>query len=421
MNVLIVDDQPEVVESMVTGVNWKKIPVEQVFTAYSVKEAQSVFERERIDVLLCDIEMPPTNGFALLRWAQERFSGLVCIFLSAHAEFEYAQEAVKLGSFDYILQPAPYAEIEAAVERAAGKVRSAKPNKWLRFYRCIPLYLMFLPGALYLLMDKYIPMSGLIIAFKKVNWRKGILASDWVGFSNFTYLFKTKDAFNITRNTLLYNLCFIVLGTVIAITIAILLNEITSKLFKQVYQTIILMPYLISIVVVSYLVFAMLSSESGFINNTIFKALGINPISWYTEPKYWPFILVIVHIWKVFGYDCILYYATLVGIDHGYYAIKTAHVTLPSLLPTIITLTLMSIGKIFYSDFGLFYQVPMDSGPLLDITSTIDTYVYRALITLNDYGRSSAAGVYQSVVGFILVLCANLAVKKIGGEENALF
>ena len=115
MNVLIVDDQPEVVESMVTGVNWKKIPVEQVFTAYSVKEAQSVFERERIDVLLCDIEMPPTNGFALLRWAQERFSGVVCIFLSAHAEFEYAQEAVKLGSFDYILQPAPYAEIEAAV------------------------------------------------------------------------------------------------------------------------------------------------------------------------------------------------------------------------------------------------------------------------------------------------------------------
>ena len=252
----------------------------------------------------------------------------------------------------------------AALEKEM-KVRSAKPNKWLRFYRCIPLYLMFLPGALYLLMDKYIPMSGLIIAFKKVNWRKGILASDWVGFSNFTYLFKTKDAFNITRNTLLYNLCFIVLGTVIAITIAILLNEITSKLFKQVYQTIILMPYLISIVVVSYLVFAMLSSESGFINNTIFKALGINPISWYTEPKYWPFILVIVHIWKVFGYDCILYYATLVGIDHGYYEAavidganrwqQILHVTLPSLLPTIITLTLMSIGKIFYSDFGLFY------------------------------------------------------------------
>lgn len=129
MNVLIVDDQPEVVESMVTGVNWARVQVENVFKAYSVKEAQGVFERERIDILLCDIEMPPTNGFVLLRWVQEHFSGVVCILLTAHAEFEYAQEAVKLGSFDYILQPAPYAEIEAAVERAAGKVREAENQR----------------------------------------------------------------------------------------------------------------------------------------------------------------------------------------------------------------------------------------------------------------------------------------------------
>ena len=311
------------------------------------------------------------------------------------------------------------------------KARTRKPKKWLRFYRCIPLYLMFLPGALYLLMDRYFPMSGLIIAFKKVNWRKGILASDWVALSNFEYLFKTKDAFNITRNTILYNLAFIVLGTVLAISIAIILNEITSKRMKQFYQTVILMPYLISIVVVSYLVFALLSSETGFINNTVLKAFGVDPIAWYTEPKYWPFILVIVHIWKVFGYDTILYYATLVGIDQSYYEAavvdganrwqQVIHVTLPSLLPTIITLTLMAIGKIFYSDFGLFYQVPMDSGPLLDVTSTIDTYVYRGLITLNDIGMSSAAGVYQSVVGFVLVLLANWAVKKVGGEESGLF
>ena len=321
--------------------------------------------------------------------------------------------------------------IKSAAPEKGVEARKTKPNRWLRFYRCIPLYLMFLPGALYLLMDKYIPMAGLVIAFKKINWRKGIWGSEWVGVSNFTYLFKTKDAFNITRNTILYNLTFIVLGTVIAITVAILLNEIASKRMKQVYQTIILLPYLISIVVVSYLVFALLSSETGFINNTILKALGVDPISWYTEPKYWPFILVIVHIWKVFGYDCILYYATLVGIDHGYYEAavidganrwqQIVHVTLPNLLPTIITLTMMSIGKIFYSDFGLFYQVPMDSGPLLDVTSTIDTYVYRGLITLNNIGMSSAAGVYQSVVGFVLVLLANWGVKKIGGEENGLF
>ena len=311
----------------------------------------------------------------------------------------------------------------AALEKEM-KVRSAKPNKWLRFYRCIPLYLMFLPGALYLLMDKYIPMSGLIIAFKKVNWRKGILASDWVGFSNFTYLFKTKDAFNITRNTLLYNLCFIVLGTVIAITIAILLNEITSKLFKQVYQTIILMPYLISIVVVSYLVFAMLSSESGFINNTIFKALGINPISWYTEPKYWPFILVIVHIWKVFGYDCILYYATLVGIDHGYYEAavidganrwqQILHVTLPCISQTIVIMLILRMGSVL--NVGMEQILMLENAAVKSISDVISTYTYRMGIQQLQYSKTTAIGVFQSLINMLLMLSANKISKKLTGD-----
>lgn len=309
--------------------------------------------------------------------------------------------------------------------------RSKQSGKHLRLRRCIPLYLMFLPGALYLILNNYIPMGGLIIAFKKINWNKGIFGSDWAGLSNFTYLFKTQDAWNITRNTLVYNLIFIILGTVIAITVAILLNEIASQKLKQVYQTIILLPYLISIVVVSYLVFALLSSETGFINHSILAPMGKDAISWYTEPKYWPAILVIVHIWKTFGYSCILYYATLVGVDRGYYEAAVIdganrwqqiwHITLPALTPTIITLTLMNIGKIFYSDFGLFYQVPMDSGPLYDVTNTIDTYVYRGLVRLNNVGMSSAAGFYQSVVGFVLVLLANWTVKKVSGEENALF
>ena len=149
----------------------------------------------------------------------------------------------------------------------------------------IPLYLMFLPGAIYLLINNYIPMGGLIIAFKQVNWNKGILNSPWVGFSNFEYLFKTKDAWNITRNTLGYNIVFIILGTILAIAIAILLNEIRSKTMKKTYQTVILLPYLISMVVVSYLVFAMLSSENGFINLSIFRPLGLPEISWYTEPN----------------------------------------------------------------------------------------------------------------------------------------
>ncbi len=294
----------------------------------------------------------------------------------------------------------------------------------------IPLYLMFLPGAIYLLINNYIPMGGLIIAFKQVNWNKGILNSPWVGFSNFEYLFKTNDAWSITRNTLGYNIVFIILGTILAIAIAILLNEIRSKTMKKTYQTVILLPYLISMVVVSYLVFAMLSSENGFINLSIFRPLGLPEISWYTEPKYWPAILIIVHTWKTFGYNCILYYATLVGIDRGYYEAAVIdganrwqqvwNITLPELVPTIITLTLMSIGKIFYSDFGLFYQVPMDSGPLYDVTNTIDTYVYRGLIRLNNVGMSSAAGFYQSIVGFILVLLANFTVRKIS-KENALF
>lgn len=316
-----------------------------------------------------------------------------------------------------------------ALAQESVRRRTSGGKKMNLFKRCLPLYIMFLPGALYLILNNYIPMSGLIIAFKRVNWNKGILGSDWAGLNNFTYLFKTKEALNITRNTLLYNLAFIVIGTVIAITVAILLNEIASSFMKKTYQTIILLPYLISIVVVSYLVFAMLSSETGFVNHTILA--GKDPISWYTEPKYWPAILILVHTWKTFGYNCILYYATLVGIDRGYYEAavidganrwqQIRHITLPCLTPTIITLTLMSIGKIFYSDFGLFYQVPMDSGPLYDVTNTIDTYVYRGLVRLNDVGMSSAAGFYQSIVGFVLVLLANWSVKKIGGEENALF
>ena len=309
-----------------------------------------------------------------------------------------------------------------------GKVSSGTVQARVRHN--IPLYLMFLPGAIYLLINNYIPMAGLVIAFKQVNWNKGILKSPWVGFSNFEYLFKTKEAWNITRNTLGYNIIFIILGTVIAIAVAILLNEITSMMLKKTYQTVILLPYLISMVVVSYLVYAMLSSENGFVNLSILRPLGKQEISWYTESKYWPAILIIIYIWKTFGYNCILYYATLVGIDRGYYEAavidgasrwqQIRHITLPELVPTIITLTLMSIGKIFYSDFGLFYQVPMDSGPLYDVTNTIDTYVYRGLIRQNNVGMSSAAGFYQSIIGFVLVLLANYAVRRIS-KENALF
>jgi putative aldouronate transport system permease protein len=276
-------------------------------------------------------------------------------------------------------------------------------------------------------------MFGIQIAFRQYNAVDGVYASPWVGLKNFEFLFKTNDAFVMVRNTLLYNLVFIVLGTVLAVAVAIILNEIRSKKAKQLYQTIILIPFLISMVIVSYLAFAFLSNGNGFINNTLLKLLGIPKeqwIQWYNEPKYWPFIIVLVNIWKGLGYNMILYYATICGIDSTLYEAavvdgatrwqRIRNVTLPGLKSTVIILTLMALGGIFRSDFGLFYQVPQNSGPLINVTQTIDTYVYRGLMQTNNIGMSSAAGLYQSVVGFILVVSANLIVRKID-NESALF
>ncbi len=293
-----------------------------------------------------------------------------------------------------------------------------------------PLYLMFLPGVVYLFINNYIPMFGIQIAFRQYNARDGIYKSPWCGLDNFEFLFRTDDAFIMVRNTLLYNLVFISLGTVLAVSVAILLNEIKNKMAKQMYQTLILIPYLISMVIVSYLVFAFLSNGTGYINNSLLKAFGKDSIDWYNSPKYWPFILTIVNVWKGLGYNMILYYATICGIDHTLYEAAVVdganrwqqikNVTLPGLKSTIIILTLMALGGIFRSDFGLFYQVPQASGPLMNVTQTIDTYVYRGLMQTNNIGMSSAAGVYQSVVGFVLVVTANLIVRKVD-NESALF
>lgn len=303
----------------------------------------------------------------------------------------------------------------------------AKMKKLTRYW---PLYLMLLPGTIYLVINNYIPMTGIVVAFKQYNVRDGLYNSKNIGLKNFEFLFKTNDAWVMIRNTLLYNLVFIVLNTVLAIAVAIILNEIKNKAAKQAYQTVILVPFLISMVVVSYLAFAFLSDGNGFLNHTVLPALGMEPISWYNSPQYWPFILVLINTWKGLGYNCILYYATICGIDGSLYEAaivdgasrwkRIVHITLPCLKSTIIILTLMSLGNIFRSDFGLFYQVPQNSGALIEVTQTIDTYVYRGLTQTNNIGMSSAAGVYQSVVGFVLVLTANLVVRKID-DESALF
>ena len=295
--------------------------------------------------------------------------------------------------------------------------------------RYLPMYIMAFPGIAYIIINNYVPMGGIILAFKDYNLRKGILKSPWAGLSNFQYLFKTQDAFIITRNTILYNVAFIIIGTVIAILTAVLLNEVIHKKVQKTYQTLILLPYLISIIVVSYIVYAFLSMETGLLNGVL-QRLGHSPVLWYSERKFWPLILTFVHTWKGFGYNSIVYYAVIVGIDANLYEAarvdgaskiqEITNITLPSLRPTIITLTILAIGRIFYSDFGLFYQVPMDSGALYPVTNVIDTYVYRALFSLGDYGMSSAASLYQSAVGFVLVVTANALVRKID-RENAMF
>ncbi|CAN7242771.1 ABC transporter permease subunit [Paenibacillus sp. LjRoot153] len=303
-------------------------------------------------------------------------------------------------------------------------------NARKRIWKYSPLYLMMLPGIAYLIINNYLPMFGLTIAFKDINFAKGIWGSDWVGFQNFKFLFQTSDAYLITRNTILYNAAFIVIGLVVAVGFAILLNEIKSKFASRLYQSIIILPFLISMVLVSYLVFSTLSIESGFMNKTILPALGIEPISWYNEPKYWPVILTLVHTWKGAGYACIIYLAAIIGIDPEYYEaakldgaskwqqIRT--ITIPLITPVIIMLTLLAIGRIFYSDFGLFYQVPMNAGALFSTTNVIDTYVFRGLLQLGNIGMSSAAGFYQSIVGFVLVIVSNYVVRKVN-KENALF
>ena len=308
------------------------------------------------------------------------------------------------------------------------EVKKGKKKNVLKEYW--PLYLMMLPALLYLLINNYIPMAGMVIAFKKLNFAKGIWASPWAGLKNFKFLFASKDAWIITRNTLLYNVAFILVNMVVGIAIAILITEVRNTKLKKIYQSAILLPFLMSMVILSYIVYALLSAENGLVNNSILPLFHIDPIQWYQKPKYWPAVLIIANCWKGVGYGCLIYIASLIGIDPSFYEAarldgtskwqEITKITLPSLVPTIITLLLLSIGRIFYSDFGLFYQVPMNSGVLFPTTNVIDTYVYRALIEQGNISMSSAAGVYQSLVGFCVVMLSNWIVRKVD-KDQALF
>ena len=304
-------------------------------------------------------------------------------------------------------------------------MKTRKKSQWFYFKKNLPLTMMALPGIILMILFKYLPLSGIVLAFKQYNIRDGISGSAWNGLKNFEYLFRTKDAWIITRNTLGYNLLFIVLDLVLAVTMAIILNELHQKKAAKVYQTIFMAPYFLSWVVVSFVAYSLLSVDNGFIN----RAFGLN-VTWYSEPRVWPFILIIFQVWKTLGYSTVMYLGSIVGISNDYYEAalmdgatkwqQIRYITLPSLKSMMIVLTILAIGKIFYADFGLFYQLPRNSGPLFPVTNVIDTYVYRALKENGNIGMSAAASLYQSLVGFVLVLVSNFIVRKID-KDSALF
>lgn len=298
-----------------------------------------------------------------------------------------------------------------------------------------PLYAMFLPGFIFTLLFAYFPMFGIILAFKKINLRTGIFGSPWVGFDNFRALFRNDSVWLAIRNTLLYNLVFISTGLVLAVALAIALNLVRNKLLSKVYQTVYIMPHFLSMVVISYLVFAFLNMESGFVNNTVIPALfgaDASKVNWYATPEAWPVILFIVRSWQAVGYSSIVYLAAISGIDTELYEAaeidgatvwqQIVHITIPSLKTIMIVMSILNIGKIFNADFGLFYTVTMNSGAIYPTTLVTNTYVYNLMTGAGaaSTGMSAAASMLQSVVGFVLVLTTNMIVRKID-EESSMF
>ncbi|MBQ3038705.1 MAG: sugar ABC transporter permease [Clostridia bacterium] len=285
----------------------------------------------------------------------------------------------------------------------------------------IPLLLVFVFA--------YIPMFGIIIAFKNYKFNKGIFGSEWCGFDNFKFLFVSDDFPIAVRNTLMMNSIFIVVGILAALTVAVLLFNIKSRNATKVYQTILITPNFLSWVIVAYMVYALLQPSYGILNG-ILQSVGLAGVDWYSEPGYWPVILTITNIWKHVGMDSVVYYAALMGVDESLLEAaeidgasrfrKVYHVMIPTIVPLIIMLTILKIGGIFNADFGLFYQIPRNLPVLYETTDVVSTFVFRAMREIGDMGMSSASGLLQSVVGFVLVIITNYASKKIN-EEGSLF
>lgn len=281
-------------------------------------------------------------------------------------------------------------------------------------------YVLLAPAILYTLLFGYFTYPYMIIAFERYDWKKGIF-SDFVGLKNFEAFFGSTWAWQVTRNTIGLNALFIVTGTICGVGLALLLNEIAHKKFLKAAQSTMLFPYFLSWVIVAFILYALLGTETGMIN-AILEKLGFDRINFYSSPKMWPAILAILRIWKGVGYGSIMYLATITGMDEGIYEAaaidgasrwqQTVKITIPLLIPTICILTLMDIGRIFFGDFTMIYSIVKDNGVLMPTTDVIDTYVFRTLRLSGDPSIAMAVGFYQSVLGFVTVFAANRIVKK---------
>ena len=290
-------------------------------------------------------------------------------------------------------------------------------------------WLMILPAAIVVILMCYIPMAGIVLAFKSFNYHGGIFGSPWVGFKNFEYFFQSGKAWSVTRNTILYNSAFLIVNTLLQITCAVMLAELSGKWFKRITQSVMFFPYFISWVVVGAFIYNMFNYEFGAVN-ALLKTFHLKPLDIYANKAAWPFILIGVSAFKSVGYGTVMYLASIMNIDGQIYEAadldgatmwqKIRYVTLPCIRPTIVILFLLAIGTIMKGDFQMFWQVTGNNPMVLDVTDVIDTYVARSLLQLQEFGMTSAAGLYQSVFSFILVVLANTLVKKIE-PEYALF
>ena len=306
-----------------------------------------------------------------------------------------------------------------SAKKRSGRMSTSSKQLWI--LSIIPIISIFI--------FSYVPMFGIILAFKRYNYSEGIFGSPWVGFENFRYLLESDNFYRITRNTLVMNFLFIVLGTIAAVMLALFLYRLTSRTKTKIYQTILITPNFLSWVVVAYMVYAILNPQHGVLNG-ILTRLGFEAVSWYGEPGAWPVILVVINIWKTVGMNSVIYYASMMGIDESQFEAAridgasnsqiTRKIIIPGIMGLIIMMTILNIGNIFRADFGLFYQIPRNVGKLYPTTDVIDTYIFRTLQEDGNMGVSSAVGLLQSCVGFVLVVVTNTIVKKID-NDNALF